>query len=94
MSKIYFTTVYNSTYVKVIAGWNRVEQNFFLDILNDLNNQEIIYSSSSGDFSKSELSSTRKLSQLLQKFGIKIPNKFWAIVNLKESNATYNLGSI
>lgn len=76
------------------AGWNRAEQNFFLDIVNDLNNQETIYSSCSSDLSKSELSSTRKLSHQLQKFGIKIPNKFWAIVNLKENNAIYNLGSV
>jgi len=43
MSRISFATNYENEQVEVIAGWDNPLQTFFLDILVDDENEDIIY---------------------------------------------------
>lgn len=90
MSRISFATKYQNEQVEVIAGWDNPLQTFFLDILVDGEDEDIIYSSmyqgNGGFFSLEDAQ------KVLTKRGIKVPTGFWEKVEKKSREEIYNFG--
>lgn len=92
MSKVFFKTNFQNNFVEVIAGWNSSTRIFWLDIIDECDKSNIIYSSMTFDLHESDKLNTRRLRNILKCKNIHVPNKFWALVDLKEKHAIHNLG--
>ena len=92
MSRISFVTKYQNEQVEVIAGWDNPLQTFFLDILVDDENEDVIYSSMfQGDGGFFSLDDAKKV---LMKRGIQVPTGFWEKVGKKSREEIYNFGTL
>jgi hypothetical protein len=92
MSRISFATNYENEQVEVIAGWDNPLQTFFLDILVDDENEDIIYSSMyQGDGGFFSLEDAKKALAVRE---IKVPTGFWEKIGKKSREEIYNFGTL
>lgn len=92
MSRISFTTVHKNQQVEVIAGWDNPLQTFFLDIMVDNEDDDLVYSSMYEN-NLEDIVSVDRLKNILAIKRIEVPKGFWEKVALKEGNVTCNFGN-
>ena len=95
MSQVKFKTEYEGEEVEVMAGWDRPLQGYFLTIFGS--EDEPIYSNLD-DIACSEgmgfMPDTGHFREVLTKFNIKVPEEFWARVELQEGNVNHTFDGV
>lgn len=92
MSRIAFTTNYRNQKVEVIAGWDNPLQTYFLDIMVDNDEEQMIYCSMMEDrFGKLSL---RDIGMVLERKGILAPTAFFERLGERSRDDIHHFGVI
>lgn len=89
MSRISFHTTYQDQEVEVVGGWDNPLGTFFLDVIKDDDEDNLVYSS----MNELDNPSIEELSRILSNLNIFVPENFWAMISKRQGNVIKYLGS-